>query len=105
MRPVTEIAKGEHGDDVSTGVCSPMRMDSRKERARTKNNAKNKERRKVRNDISGEERERGGITWERVGGSGRGRGERTFEEVTLLDAELAYAGAEPEEGKAEDGAE
>jgi len=34
-----------------------------------------------------------------------GREERTFEEVALLDAELAYAGAEPEEGKAEDGAE
>ena len=31
--------------------------------------------------------------------------ERTFEEVALLDAELAYAGAEPEEGKAEDRAE
>ena len=35
----------------------------------------------------------------------KGREERTFEEVALLDAELAYAGAEPEEGKAEDGAE
>jgi hypothetical protein len=37
----------------------------------------------------------------RRGGGGR----RTFEEVALLDAELAYAGAEPEEGEAEDGAE
>lgn len=32
-------------------------------------------------------------------------GERTVEEVALLDAELAYAGTEPEEGEAEDGAE
>jgi hypothetical protein len=30
---------------------------------------------------------------------------RTFEEITLLNAELSYAGAEPEEGEAEDGAE
>jgi hypothetical protein len=35
---------------------------------------------------------------------GRRRG-RTFEEIALLDAELAYAGAESEEGEAEDGAE
>ena len=48
---------------------------------------------------------RGRITWERVDGKRKGREERTFEEVALLDAELAYAGAEPEEGKAEDGAE
>jgi len=42
----------------------------------------------------------------RIGGRGRVVGrKRTFEEVALLDAELAYAGAEPEEGKAEDGAE
>lgn len=33
------------------------------------------------------------------------KGERTVEEVALLDAELAYAGSEPEEGEAEDGAE
>jgi len=30
---------------------------------------------------------------------------RTVEEVAFLDAKLAYAGAEPEEGEAEDGAE
>ena len=32
------------------------------------------------------------------------KGERTVEKVALLDAELAYAGSEPEEGEAEDGA-
>lgn len=32
-------------------------------------------------------------------------GKRTVEEVALLDAELAYAGTESEEGEAEDGAE
>ena len=36
---------------------------------------------------------------------GKGGEERTFDEVALLDAELAYAGTEPEEGEAEDGAE
>lgn len=36
---------------------------------------------------------------------GRGKMQRTIEEVALLDAELAYAGAEAEEGEAEDGAE
>jgi len=30
---------------------------------------------------------------------------RVVEEVALLDAELAYAGTEPEDGEAEDGAE
>ena len=35
----------------------------------------------------------------------RGVGERTVEKVALLDAKLAYAGTEPEEGEAEDGAE
>jgi hypothetical protein len=40
-----------------------------------------------------------------VEAEGQGGEERTFEEVALLDAELAYASAEPEEGKAEDGAE
>ena len=101
MRPVTEIAKGEHGDDVSAGVCSPTRMKSKRARANQKSCQKKKER-KVRNDISGKERKdnMGEGWWKR-----KGREERTFEEVSLLDAELAYAGAEPEEGKAEDGAE
>ena len=35
---------------------------------------------------------------------GRGKGGLTLEEVALLDAELAYAGTEPEEGETEDGA-
>jgi hypothetical protein len=39
------------------------------------------------------------------GGRRGGKWKRTLEEVALLDAELAYAGAEPEEGEAEDGAE
>jgi hypothetical protein len=40
------------------------------------------------------------------GREGKGReGGRTLEEVALLDAELAYAGTEPKEGEAEDGAE
>ncbi len=34
-----------------------------------------------------------------------GKGGRTFEDVALLDAELAYASAKPEEGETEDGAE
>ena len=33
------------------------------------------------------------------------KGRRTLEDVALLDAELAYAGTEPEEGETEDGAE
>ena len=36
---------------------------------------------------------------------GRGERGRTVEEVALLNAELAYAGAEPEEGETKDGAE
>ena len=33
------------------------------------------------------------------------KGGRTLEDVALLDAELAYAGTEPEERETEDGAE
>ena len=102
MRPVTEIAKGEHGDDVSAGVCSPMRMKSKRARANQKSCQKTKEREKSGMTFRAK---RGRITWERVWWKRKGREERTFEEVALLDAELAYAGAEPEEGKAEDGAE
>jgi hypothetical protein len=40
-----------------------------------------------------------------VEGRKEGKRGRTLEEVALLDAELAYAGTEPEEGEAEDGAE